>query len=148
MQQNLGFYLSDVSRLIRRRFDSYARADGLTGAQWRVLLTVAKHPGINQGQLAEALEVEPITICRMIDRMESAGLVERRADPGDRRARLIFPADDAERLIAAAASHGTRVIESATAGLAPEDRERLLGLMEHIRRNLLDDALFTAREPA
>ena len=83
MTESLGFLLSDVSRLLRRRFDERARTSGASVAQWRVLKILARSPGLNQGQLAEALEVEPITACRMIDRLEEAGFVERRRDlPG------------------------------------------------------------------
>ena len=146
MDQNPGFYFSDIARLLRRRFDAFARADGVTGAQWRVLALIAKQPGINLGQLAEALEVEPITVCRMIDRMEHAGLVERRPDPQDRRARRLFPAGDADRLMGELAVHSARLIDSATRGLGPDDRERLLELLQHIRSNLLDDALFAPLE--
>lgn len=148
MEHNLGYYFSDISRLIRRRFDAMARANGVTGAQWRVLAWVAKHPGINQGQIAEALEVEAITVCRMIDRMEHAGLVERRLDPNDRRARQIYPAGDVGRLTGEMARHLERLIDSATHGLTDDDRTRLTEVLDHIRRNLLDDALFSPLEIA
>jgi DNA-binding MarR family transcriptional regulator len=90
MSDSLGFLISDVSRLMRRRFDERARLIGVTRAQWRTLTTLSRHEGINQGGMADLLEVEPITLCRMIDRLEEANLVERRRDPGDRRAWLIF----------------------------------------------------------
>src|SRR5258706_15552124 len=91
MSESLGFLISDVSRLMRRRFDERARLIGVTRAQWRTLVTLSRHEGINQGGLADLLEVEPITLCRMVDRLEEAGLVERRRDPADRRAWQIFP---------------------------------------------------------
>lgn len=142
MEGNLGFYFGDIARLARKRFDAAARADGLTGAQWRVLMVIARNPGINQGQLADRLDVEPITVCRMIDRMEHSGLVERRPSPSDRRARLLFAAADADSLIARIDAHGRRIVEAMTHNVAPEDRARLTGLLETIRANMLDDALF------
>ena len=95
----IGSLISDVSRLLRRRFDERARLIGVTRAQWRTLFMLKRHEGINQGGLAELLEVEPITLCRMIDRLEEAGHVERRRDPSDRRAWRIFLTDQARPLI-------------------------------------------------
>ena len=74
MQDNLGHFFGDIARLLRKRFDAAARSEGMTAAQSRVLALIAQQPGINQGQLAERLDVEPITVCRMIDRMEQARL--------------------------------------------------------------------------
>ena len=73
--ENIGFLISDVSRLMRKRFDERARSVGATRAQWKTLVTLARHEGINQGGLADLLEVEPITLCRMIDRLEEACMV-------------------------------------------------------------------------
>jgi hypothetical protein len=81
MSDSIGFLISDVSRLMRRRFDERARTIGVTRPQWRALTALSRHEGINQGQLADLLEVEPITLCRMVDRLEDAGHVERRRDP-------------------------------------------------------------------
>lgn len=141
--QNLGFYFSDIARLMRKRFDA-ARAGGLTGAQWRVLMAVVEQPGLNQGQLAERLEVEAITVCRMIDRMEQAGLVERRPDPMDRRARRLFPAGDATAMLDQLEQHARWLTDAMTATLTEDERALLLGLLGRIRGNLLDDALFAA----
>lgn len=83
---SLPYLLSDTARLLRRHFDARVRALGVTSPQARMLLIMSVHEGENQGFYAERLEVEPITLCRMVDRMEETGLVERRKDPGDRRA--------------------------------------------------------------
>ena len=77
--------LAESSRLVRRAFDARARAIGVTRPQWQVLSALRRHPGVNQGALADLLDVEPITVCRMVDRLQEAGLVERRPDPADRR---------------------------------------------------------------
>ena len=90
MDKNLGWLMVDNARLLRRAFDERVRAIGITGPQARLLLALERSPGENQAFHAERLEVEPITLCRMVDRMEESGLVERRNDPSDRRARLLY----------------------------------------------------------
>jgi len=84
-QTSVGFLLHDVARLMRYRFDARARDLGVTRQQWRALLNLARQEGQTQAELADRLEVERITLCRMVDRLAEAGLVERRADPKDRR---------------------------------------------------------------
>ena len=79
------FLLHDVARLLRTRADQMARAHGMTRAQWVILLRLERQPGLSQNEMAELLEVEPITVCRLVDRLESRGFLERRADPADRR---------------------------------------------------------------
>ena len=83
MDKNLGWLMVDNARLLRRAFDERVRAIGITGPQARLLLALERSPGENQAFHAERLEVEPITLCRMVDRMEESGLVERRNDPRD-----------------------------------------------------------------
>src|SRR3954454_4151999 len=88
-QRTLGFILHDVARLLRKRFEQKARDLGLTRAQWQVLTPLALNEGIHQGALAEILELEPITLVRILDRLQAAGLVERRPHATDRRLRLL-----------------------------------------------------------
>src|SRR2546421_2461202 len=83
-ERNIGFLLHDVARLMRKRFEQNARDLGLTRSQCQVLAHLARHEGIQQGSLAEIHEVEPITLTRIVDRLEEAGLVERRLHPTDR----------------------------------------------------------------
>jgi DNA-binding MarR family transcriptional regulator len=77
--------LSDVARLIRTRADARARSHGMTRAQWMILVRLERQPGMSQNELAALIEVEPITVARLIDRLEARGFVERRADASDRR---------------------------------------------------------------
>ena len=86
----IGFLLIDTGRLLRKRFEQNVRGTGLTRAQWQVLKEIYVKEGINQGALAELLEVEPITVGRLIDRLENAGLIERRPNPADRRAWSLY----------------------------------------------------------
>ena len=136
MSDTFGFLLSDVARLLRRRFDERARAIGVTRAQWRTLTVLSRNEGANQGTLAELLEVEPITLCRMIDRLAEAGHVERRRDPGDRRAWNIYLTDRSRPLLDQLRSLGEQVVQSALAGLEPDACARLMLSLEHVRGNL------------
>ncbi len=136
MSDSLGFLISDVSRLMRRRFDERARLIGVTRAQWRTLTMLSRHEGINQGGLADLLEVEPITLCRMIDRLEEAGLVERRRDPADRRAWLIFLTPKAHPLLAQLRGLADDMIENALNGLDDARRAELTEALGVIRTNL------------
>lgn len=136
MNETLGYMISDVARLMRRRFDEESRDLGVTNSQWRVLINVFRQPGINQGTLAELLEVEPITTCRMVDRLEVAGLVERRRDPRDRRAWQIYLTDAAMPLIDKLKERAARLNASALAGIGEPDHTQLVRLLEIIRQNL------------
>lgn len=136
MSDNLGQILSDVSRLMRRAFDERARGIGVTRPQWQVLTILARHEGINQGGLAELLEVEPITLCRMVDRLQEAGLVERRPDPSDRRAWRLFLSEKANALLAELRPLALGLFDEAMNGLSPIERDRLHEMLERIRANL------------
>jgi MarR family transcriptional regulator for hemolysin len=95
--RDLLFLLHDVARLIRVDADKRARLHGMTRAQWAILIWLERQPGISQKVLSELLEVEPITVARLIDRLEARGMVERRPDPRDRRIwrlHLLPPARD------------------------------------------------------
>src|ERR1700744_5031496 len=92
--------LHDVARLMRTRFDQRARARGMTRAQWVILARLDRQPGLSQNEMAAICEVEPITIGRLIDRLEARGLVERRADPYDRRIRRLHLLPAAEHIAA------------------------------------------------
>jgi DNA-binding MarR family transcriptional regulator len=138
MSEPLGLLISDVSRLMRRRFDERARAIGLTRAQWRTLVVLSRNEGSNQGKLADLLDVEPITLCRMVDRLEEAGHVERRRDPADRRAWLIYLTGAAHPLLADIRVIADAVFEDAMAGLDEPAREKLYDALSVIRTNLSD----------
>jgi DNA-binding MarR family transcriptional regulator len=136
MADSLGFLLSDVSRLLRRRFDERARASRTSVAQWRVLKTLHRHPGINQGQLAELVEVEPITACRMIDRLEESGFVERRRDPADRRAWRIHLTEQASPVLDELQALASELIEESLQGFSSTQRTQLIEALEALRSNL------------
>jgi len=135
---SFGFLLHDIARLMRKRFDQRARNLGLTRAQWQVLAHLARHEGINQTGLAEILEIEPITVGRLIDRMEEAGWVERRPHPSDRRARLLYLAVKARPVFDRMLALGEGVREEALCGLPQAIRDRLMTTLITIRSNLSD----------
>lgn len=141
MSDSLGFMISDVARLLRREFDARARVIGLTRPQWRVLTILSRREGINQGCLADMLEVEPITVGRMIDRLEDSGLIERRANPADRRAWRLFLTDRSRGLIDELRPIAETLIDEIMAGFTEQERGALLDLLDRIRANL-------SRQPA
>jgi len=133
---SLGALLNDLARLIRKKFDQRAKNLGLTRAQYYLLAKLSRHEGINQVGLADLLEVEPISLARLVDRMEAAGWLQRRPDPADRRARRLYltpksrPVIDRIRVIAVG------IYDEALAGLDRTARDQLIASLVHARRNL------------
>ena len=134
--ENLAQMLGDTSRLMRRSFDARARGIGVTRPQWQVLTTLLRHEGVNQGGLAELLDVEPITVCRMVDRLQEANLVERRADPADRRSWRLFLTAKAHELVAQLRPLVADLIEDALDGVSEAEQAALRDTLERIRQNL------------
>ena len=124
------------SRLLRRAFDARVRQLGVTGPQARLLLELSKAEGENQGHYAERLEVEPITLCRMVDRMEETGLLERRRDPADRRAWRVHLTERSNVMIDQLRDCVARLEEDMLAGLDQAGRDQFTTMMEMIRSNL------------
>lgn len=133
---NIGYLVHDTARLMRKRFDRFAAETGMTRAQWQVLGKVARAEGINQASLADLLDIEPITVCRMIDRLEGAGLVERRPDPADRRARLIYMTEAARPGLERMRAVADEVFAEMLAGFTPEEAATLLALLGRVQANL------------
>ena len=141
-KDTIGFLLNDAARLMRKDFERRTRSLGLTRAQWQTLFHLARNEGCNQATLADLLEVEPITLARTIDRLELSGLVERRADPSDRRARLLFLGARAHPLLEQLRALGAETREIALAGISEDERTLLMTLLTKMRANL------TGREAA
>lgn len=139
-ERNLGFLLHDVARLMRKRFEQNARGVGLTRSQCQVLAHLARNEGIQQSGLADILEIEPITLTRLVDRLEEAGLVERRAHPTDRRIRQLFLTGKAHPLLADIFTIGAATRAEALEGVVEEDRDRLFALLSSMKANLLAKA--------
>ena len=143
--ESFGFLLNDTSRLMRRRFDGYARALGVTRAQWQTLLGISRNEGINQAGLADRLEIENITLCRMVDRLEESGLVERRADPKDRRVWRLHLTAKSMPVIAQLHDIASRLQSEMAAGLSAEEQALLEDLLMRVRMNITSRAVETAQ---
>lgn len=148
--RTVGFLVHDVARLWGKRFDQRARSLGLNRAQCKLLGYLVRNEGINQSGLAELLEVEPITMVRLLDRMEEAGWVERRLDPADRRAYRLYLAEKAKPVFSAIQEVANATSNEAMAGLEATQRDFLLEMLGRIHGNLteLEPILATKAEPA
>lgn len=136
MTDSIGFLLNDTARLYRRTLDGMLRDLGMTSLQWRTVARLKREPGMRQSELADLLEVEPITLSRMIDRLADSGMVCRKPDPNDRRAWNLYLTDKTDGLIRHLEEEARRVEERALGGLSIEERALLAGLVEKIRANL------------
>jgi len=141
MSDNIGFMIGDISRLIRRTFDQRAKAIGVTRPQWRVLTWLKRHEGINQSALADMLELDAMTLCRMVDRLQAADMVERRPDPADRRAWKLYLTPKGLALTEQLQPIGEELLLEALHDVPKKEQEKLHVLLEQFRRNLqsIDD---------
>jgi MarR family transcriptional regulator, transcriptional regulator for hemolysin len=134
--RSFGFVLHETARLLSKRYDQRAKSLGLTRAQIQVLAYLVYHEGINQTGLADLIEMEPISLARLIDRMEQASWVERRPDPRDRRAWQLFITEKAKPVFTEMIAIGREVREEALAGFTEAEREQVMELLLRVRRNL------------
>lgn len=132
----LGFLLHDVARLLRKRFEQRAKDLGLTRSQWQTLAYLSNNEGIHQAGLAEILEIEPITLVRILDKLADRGLVERRQHPNDRRSWLLYMRDEARPLLDTMRSLGDQTRREALQGVPFEEHERLYQLLTLMKSNL------------
>ena len=121
--ETLPFEIGETAHVLRKAFDRLAVGLGVTRAQWKVLFRLTRNPGLRQVELAEVLELEPITLCRIVDRLEEARLVERVRDPDDRRAWRLHVTAEAQPLVEKLQRVGAQLIEHAFAGIDPKDIE-------------------------
>ncbi|RFC68706.1 MULTISPECIES: MarR family winged helix-turn-helix transcriptional regulator [Mesorhizobium] len=135
----VGFLLHDASRLLRKRFETRASCYGLSAAQWRLLVRVFKEEGIAQARLAELLEIEPISVSRLIDRMEEGGWIERRNDMSDRRVRTIYLTEKSRAIFNQMRGMAAQVFDYALNGLSADERRTTISALKTIISNLSDD---------
>jgi MarR family transcriptional regulator, transcriptional regulator for hemolysin len=131
-----GYLLHDVARLLRKRFDQKAKDLGLTRAQWRVIAHLAKNEGMHQAALADLLEIEPITLVRILDRLAEQGLIERRQHPTDRRIWTLFLKDAARPLLLTLRPIGDTTRAEAFAGISEADQDSLTRTLAQMKSNL------------
>lgn len=139
VRMQVGFLLHDTARLMRKKFDQQAQQLSITRAQWRVLFNLERMPGISQARLADQLEIEPITLCRLVDRMEQAGWVRREACPDDRRVRRLHMTGQAQGILKELHVMADTLHAQTLAGLSPQALEQLLDTLAVMRENLADE---------
>src|SRR5580700_704477 len=133
----LDFLLHDVARLLRMRFEQNARGSGLTRSQWQVLTFLARNEGISQSGLAELLDVEQITLCRIVDRLQAFGLIERHPHPSDRRVWILHLTPTAHPKLMQVREFGDTRGE-ALAVVSDIDRLHLSKTLQTLKINLTD----------
>ena len=142
----LGFLIHDAQRLLRKRFEMRGAEYGLSAAQWRLLVRLVKDEGAPQARLAEILEIEPISVSRLLDRMEAGGWITRRQDASDRRVRMIFPTEKSRKAFAAIKSVAGVVYEEALSGLGADERRAVIRGLSAIVENLSDGETSSAEQ--
>jgi MarR family transcriptional regulator for hemolysin len=130
------FVISDVGRLLRTYADHKARHFGMTRAQWAVLLRLERHEGLKQSDLAEILDIQPITLTRLVDRLCDNGLIERRPDPNDRRAKRLYLTAAARPLLDHIDHQVEELGDTVLAGIDKNSGSTLLTQLERARENL------------
>lgn len=133
----LGFLLHDTARLLRKRFEQRAKGLGLTRSQWQTLAYLSNNEGIHQGGLAEILEVEPITLVRILDKLAERNLIERRQHPTDRRIWLLYMREEAHPILEDMRELGDITRAEALQGVSPEQREELFKILNIMKTNLV-----------
>ncbi|HET8876800.1 MAG TPA: MarR family transcriptional regulator [Casimicrobiaceae bacterium] len=133
---NLGFLVADISRLMRRAYRQRQQRSALTVAQARTLVHVARREGVRQVDLAETLEVQPITLARLIDQLARAGLVERRPDPTDRRAYRVHLTRAAVPHLSAIEEVAASIRADALRGLDAREATLVIDALQKIHANL------------
>ncbi|HWD26686.1 MAG TPA: MarR family transcriptional regulator [Rhizomicrobium sp.] len=138
--RDLMILLHDVARTMRTRFDQKARAsNAMTRAQWIILSRLDRQPGMSQNELATVCEVEPITVARLVDRLEARGMVERRGDPTDRRVRRLHLLPAARPVLEIISHAKNAMSELVTAGIDEKTRETLIDALLAIKENLANE---------
>lgn len=133
---NFGFLIHDLSRMQRENFRATAPELGLTLAQGRVLMHLSRNEGISQVALSVILDIQPITLLRQIDRLEKAGLLERRAHPSDRRAQQLFLTPRSQPLLQRITAIAADAQDTVMAGLTKAERTQLIAALTRIKANL------------
>lgn len=136
LDRTFGFLVHDIGRLMRREFERRVRDTGFTRNQWRVLAHLRRIDGINQSQLADRMDVEPIALVRLLDKLEAAGYVQRRQDPQDRRAYLLYLTAKAGPLIERLEAISVELREEVLGGLSAAERDALIDLLMRIKSRM------------
>jgi DNA-binding MarR family transcriptional regulator len=144
---NFLFVLGELQRLVRAYADRQAARFGITRAQWAVLAKVERFEGMKQSELAEQMEMQPITLTRLIDRLCDNGWIERRSDDSDRRVNRLYLRKAGRALLGKMNDLKSEITATALEGIGPSDAQRLLNQLEAIKENVRN-AIADAEEDA
>jgi MarR family transcriptional regulator for hemolysin len=136
IKREIAFTIMDVARLLKTYADHRARQFGISRAQWAVLVRIERNEGLNQSELAELLDLQPISLTRLLDRLADNGLIERRPDPNDRRANRLYLTPAAKPLLERLTNLGADIMETVLGGLDEKSIERMLKQLVTVKDNL------------
>ena len=148
VDMNFLFTLGEVFRLVRAYADKQAAQHGITRAQWAVLAKVERSEGMKQSELAELMEMQPITLTRLIDKLCDNGWIERRGDESDRRVNRLYLKKAARPLLGKLAGLRSELTATALQGISPQDAHRMLAQLETIKENVRNAIQTTEQEQA
>ena len=136
LKRDFAFMLNDVARMLRTYADHKAAQVGITRAQWVVLVRLGRSEGLKQSELADILDLQPISLTRLLDRLAECGLIERRPDPVDRRAKRLFLTPKAHPVLDKLGDLGEELMTSALAGVPRENVELMVNQLGIVKENL------------
>jgi MarR family transcriptional regulator for hemolysin len=136
LNREFAFLLNDVARLLRTYADYKAAQFGMTRAQWAVLVRLDRSEGLNQSELAEMLDLQPITLTRLLDKLSDGGLIVRRPDPTDRRAKRLFLTDAARPVLKELSGLGEETMAAVLEGVSRADVEQMVSQLDVAKENL------------
>jgi MarR family transcriptional regulator, transcriptional regulator for hemolysin len=152
LNREFAFSLNDVARMLRTFADHRGSQLGITRAQWVVLVRLDRFEGLKQSELADMLDLQPITLTRLLDKLCESGLIERRADPNDRRAKRLYLTPAARPMLAQLGDLGEELMATALAGVEREAVEKMVAQLaivkENLRRAIQDRTAPAAAAPA
>ena len=135
-KREIAFTIMDVARMLKTYADQRARQFGISRAQWAVLIRIERSEGLKQSELAELLDLQPISLTRLLDRLADNGLIERRADPNDRRANRLYLKPAAKPLLGRLSELGADMMETVLEGLDAKSIDRMLKELGTLKDNL------------
>src|SRR6202041_2462274 len=147
VDMNFLFTLGELQRMVRLYADKEAARYGITRAQWAVLAKVERTEGLKQTELAEQMEMQPITLTRLIDKLCDNGWIERRSDDTDRRVNRLYLRKAARPLLGKLSGLRSELTATALDGISPSDAQRLLTQLETIKENVRSAIANPAGEP-
>jgi MarR family transcriptional regulator for hemolysin len=136
LNREFAFTINDVARMLRTYADYKGGQFGITRAQWAVLARLDRFEGLKQSELAEMLDLQPISLTRLLDRLCAGGLIERRADPNDRRAKRLFLTPAARPLLERLGELGEELMTTALAGVEHKIVEQMVAQLATVKENL------------